>query len=200
MAPIDTVRADNSDDEAWYRDRFGGVNVWVIAPGEGARLWREFQERGIAAIGNSDLGDLREYPSRKDIHSALIKSGAGENPSMKSLARWQFVHEIKIGDVLLAKRGRTAILGWGKVTGDYTYEPERVEYRNLRNVEWHPCPAPISLDGPITTKALTSVVSHKYAYGDARAFWLSARGDDEQWPLPREEEQRSRRPKGPADS
>ena len=40
-----------------------------------------------------------------------------------------------------------------------------------------------------------SVVSHKYGYEDARAFWSSARRDDEQWPLPREEEQRSRRPK-----
>ena len=45
-----------------------------------------------------------------------------------------------------------------------------------------------------------SVVSHKYGYEAARAFWLSARRDDEQWRVPREEEQRSRRPKGPADS
>ena len=45
-----------------------------------------------------------------------------------------------------------------------------------------------------------SVVSHKYGYEDARGFWLSARRDDEQWRAPREEEQRSRRPKGPADS
>ena len=45
-----------------------------------------------------------------------------------------------------------------------------------------------------------SVASHKYGYEDARAFWLSARRDDEQWRAPREEEQRSRRPKGPADS
>ena len=161
VAPIDTGRADKADDEAWYRNRFGGADVWAIAPGEGARLWPEFQERGIAAIGNSDLGDLSEYPSREAIHSALIESGAGENPSMKSLARWQFVHEIKIGDVLLAKRGRTAILGWGKVTGDYRYEPERVEYRNLRNVEWHPCPTPISLEDPITTKTLTRFTPYK---------------------------------------
>ena len=161
VAPIDTGRADKADDETWYRNRFGGADVWAIAPGEGARLWPEFQERGIAAIGNSDLGDLSEYPSREAIHSALIESGAGENPSMKSLARWQFVHEIKIGDVLLAKRGRTAILGWGKVTGDYTYEPERVEYRNLRNVEWHPCHTPVSLEDPITTKALTRFTAYK---------------------------------------
>ena len=61
-----------------------------------------------------------------------------------------------------------------------------------------------------------SVVCHKYGYEDARAFWLSARrpstslreacpepcrrAQDEQWRAPREEEQRSRRPKGPADS
>ena len=45
-----------------------------------------------------------------------------------------------------------------------------------------------------------SVLTSNYAYEDAQEFLLSARRDDEQWRAPREEEQRSRRQKGPADS
>ena len=29
-------------DEAWYRDRFGTADVWVIGAGQGARLWGDF--------------------------------------------------------------------------------------------------------------------------------------------------------------
>ena len=49
-------------------------------------------------------------------------------------------------------------------------------------------------------RAVTSVAFRKYVDEDAPDFLLSARRDDEQWRVPREEEQRSRRQKGQADS
>ena len=101
---------DEPSDETWYRDRFGMADVWVIGAGEGARLWRDFQINGIAAIGWDDLGDLSQYDSRDAIQSALVENGAGQNPRMHSLAAWEFVHEVKIGDVLMVKRGRSVIL------------------------------------------------------------------------------------------
>ena len=74
---------------------------------------------------------------------------------------------MKIGDVLIAKRGRNVILGWGKVVGEYTYESERVEYRNLRKVEWYPCRTPIGLNDPITLKTLTRFTPYKTWLRDA---------------------------------
>ena len=150
-----------ADDEAWCRSRFGTADVWVIGAGRGARFWRDFHEHGIAAIGYDELGDLREYASKEDIRNALIENGRGPNPSNHSLAAWEFVHEMKIGDVLIAKRGRNVILGWGKVVGEYTYESERVEYRNLRKVAWYPCRTPIDLNDPITLKTLTRFTPYK---------------------------------------
>ena len=158
--PPPSTRPDKTDD-AWYRGRFGTADVWVIGAGQGARLWGDFREHGIAAIGYGELGDLGEYDSREAIHNALIESGRGKNPSNHSLAAWEFVHEMKIGDILIVKKGRSVILGWGKVTGDYTYDPERAEYQNLRKVEWHPCHTPISLNDLITTKTLTRFTTYK---------------------------------------
>ena len=159
--PEDNVLADEADDEEWFQGRFGAADVWVIGAGEGARLWGDFHERGFAAIGWDDLGDLSQYDSRGAIHSALIENGAGQNPSNQSLALWEFVHEVKIGDVLIAKKGRSAILGSGKVSGDYTHDSERPEYRNLRKVEWNPCRTPVNLKDPITTKTLTRFTPDK---------------------------------------
>ena len=137
--------------------------MWTIAPGDGARLWPEFQAHGIAAIGWDDLGDFSEYDSRESIHAALIESGAGSNPSNSSLTVWQFVHEMKIGDFLIVKKGRNVILGWGKVKGVCEHKPERAEYRNFRNVEGHLCHTPIILRerDQMATKALTLFSDYK---------------------------------------
>lgn len=159
--PNEADPADDAGDEAWYRDRFGAADVWGIGAGEGARLWGDFLEHGVVAIGWDDLGDLSQYDSRDAIHGALIENGAGQNPRNQSLAVWEFVHEMKIGDVLIAKRGRTSILGWGRVTGDYTYESERAEYQNLRTVDWHACRATVDLKSPVTTKTLTRFTPYK---------------------------------------
>ena len=160
----DGAGTDDEDAESWYRKRFGAADVWVIAPGEGARLWWEFREQRIAAIGYDEgggLGDLGEYDSREAVHRALIENGTGKNPSNHSLAVWEFSHEIKVGDYLIAKRGRSVILGWGEVTGDYRYEPDRPEYRHVRDVDWHACRNPLSLGHLIATKTLTRFTPYR---------------------------------------
>ena len=149
------------DDETWCRERFGMSDIWAIAPGEGARLWNEFLELGIAAIGWDDLGDLSEYGSREAIHQALIENSHGQNPTMASLGTWEFAHVMKKGDVVLAKRGRNVILGWGTVTGDYSHQAERAEFQNVRTVDWHTCVSPITLSDPFTTKTLTRFTPYK---------------------------------------
>ena len=144
--PATSLQDDDNgglDDETWCRERFGNSDIWVVAPGEGARLWSEFLEWGIAAIGWDDLGDLSEYGSREEIHQALIDNGHGENPTMASLGTWEFAHEMDKGDIVLAKRGRSVILGWGTVTGDYSYEAGRAEFQNIRTVDWNPCATPV---------------------------------------------------------
>ena len=135
----------DEDDETWFRNRFGEVGVWLISPGEGAEHWNAFQQQGIVAIGFDDLGDISEYGSKDDVHQALIDRGYGPNPLNTSLALWQFANEINEGDVVISKRGRSAVLGWGRVTGNYVHDPERPKHLNIRSVEWRPCQEPIEL-------------------------------------------------------
>ena len=151
------------DDETWFRKRFGGADVWLISPGEGARRWSAFQGQGIAAIGFDDVGDISEYESKDDVHQALIDGGHGRNPYNNSLALWQFANEIEVGDIVISKKGRGVILGWGTVTGGYAHDPERPEYQNVRSVEWNPCRKPIELPQQrrITSKTLTRFSPYK---------------------------------------
>ena len=141
--------------EKWYSDRFGTADVWAIGVGEGGRLWEEFAEKKIVAVDFALEGDLSKYRDRQAIHEAIIRNGRGTNPVMKSLCGWQFVNDIKVGDFLIAKKGRNTILGWGKVTGEFRYDSERSEYRNVRDVKWNVCASPIRHPDAITIKTLT---------------------------------------------
>ena len=122
---------------------------------------KNFKRMGIIAIGWDYLGDLRSHQSREEIHNELIRYGAAQNPVLQSLANWQFVHDMKVGDYVLAKRGTRTILGWGIVKSDYSYDKERAENRSVREVEWHLCQPLITLEQPITPKRLTRFTPYK---------------------------------------
>jgi 5-methylcytosine-specific restriction enzyme B len=140
----------------WYRATFGSASVWAMAAGPGARAWGEFQREGIVAIGWDFLGDLTEYDSREQIHDALVEERGGGNPLMSALACWQFVHDVKVGDYVVIKRGRTEILGWGRITSDYRHEPDRPEFDHVRDVRWEQTGSwEIAKERAITLKTLT---------------------------------------------
>ena len=140
--------SNGHDDEAWFRKRFGEADVWAIAPGAGARRWTDFQQRGIAAIDYDGVGDLSEYESLDDIRQAANREWGWEtNPINHSLAMWDVAHEMRVGDILIAKRGVRAILGWGTVRGSYVYYPDRTDFQHVREVEWHPITKPVELPG-----------------------------------------------------
>lgn len=122
---------------AWARDIYGDARVWVMAAGEGGRLWPEFNRDGIIALGLDEIGELSEYTSKEQLNRDIGEARGVENPFNDALAGWQFAHEIQPGDHIIAKEGRSKLLGWGVVTGGYRYDATRSEYRNLRDVEWN---------------------------------------------------------------
>ncbi len=99
------------------------VHYWLYVPGEGAGMWDEFFERGIMGLGWYELGDLTAYAAKEKMRPKL-QEVRGDETSQKNSAHvvWQFVHDIKPGDVIFVKRGRTEILGCGVVTGNYEYD------------------------------------------------------------------------------
>ena len=111
--------------------------LWLFSPGEGAYLWEEQYENGEAAIGWDALGDLTQYQTRKEITDKLkALENLERNPWNNSLACWQFPNEIKVGDWILVKRGKSHLLGYGVVTSDYIYDSEREQYHHIRQVDW----------------------------------------------------------------
>ena len=188
--PDDLSSSNSEDDEAWFRERFGQADVWVIAPGKGARRWADFQQHGIAAVDYDDVGDLSEYASLEAIRQAAVESGLGPKPINHSLAMWEFAHDMRIDDVLIAKQGVNILLGWGTVRGNYVYDPNRADFQHVRRVEWHTGRKPVELarnEGRVAVKTLTRVT--RYTGWVRRAFGLMESNTLE--PSPRERDGRS---------
>lgn len=112
------------------------VRYWLYAPGRNAVMWEEFYEQGIMGIGWNELGDLNVYTSKNEIRDKLCEINNDDTTHMNSVcAVWQFAHEMKKGDVIFIKRGKSEILGRGIVESDYEYDNEK-DYPNIRRVKW----------------------------------------------------------------
>ena len=112
---------------------------WIYAPGEGASMWQLCQDEGIMVLGWGDMGDFRQYPSRERLIPEMQETYNLHNKSFlhSSLAVWQFLHDMKVGDVIFVKQGLSKIIGRGVVQGEYEYDESLDdEFRNKRRVHW----------------------------------------------------------------
>lgn len=110
---------------------------WLLSPGTGAKLWEEFYNNEIIAIGWDGTDDLTNYKSKEDIILILQEF---YNDDLKHFndahALWQFTNEIQIGDIIIAKKGMSEIIGRGIVESDYIFDENRDTYKHVRKVRW----------------------------------------------------------------
>lgn len=110
--------------------------------GEGGRLYEDFRERGVAAIGWHQLAPVaKPGMTRKELTNIyraaepLAKTGTIISGASQV---WRFINEIAAGDyvVTYSPSNRTYLLG--KVVGDAKYRPEWVDDSMglARAVEW----------------------------------------------------------------
>jgi Uncharacterized conserved protein len=151
---------------------------WLYSPGNGASIWDECCQKGIMAIGWDYIGDLAAYNSKDEMKQAMKEeSDPSLQYTMAAHATWQFVHDMKPGDVVFAKKGMYHIIGRGVVESGYEYDPSRIEYKNIRRVNWthkgewpHP--------GQAAMKTLTDITPYTDYVAQLNALFESDTIDD----------------------
>ncbi|WP_418639461.1 AAA family ATPase [Winogradskyella sp.] len=110
---------------------------WLYASGRNAEHWDGFYDEGIMAIGWDKLGDLSQYDSKEDVFDALKENYGGEGDKKNNVAaNYDFLYNMAIGDVVIVKRGRGELLGYGVITSEYFFDTSRVGYKSCRKVDW----------------------------------------------------------------
>ena len=154
------------------------THYWIYSPGEGAGIWDECCESGIMAIGWDEIGDLLQYSTKTEMKQAMKEHIDPERPyTMAAHATWQFAHEMKPGDVVFAKKGRSTVIGRGIIMSDYEYDDSRDDNKNVRKVNWthkgewpHP--------GQAAMKTLTDITSYTDYVEKLNALFESDEVDD----------------------
>ena len=143
------------------KDDSNAVAYWLYAPGEQAVYWDEYYQDGLMGLGWNKIGDLREYKKQQDL-VAPLKQHYGADTSQKNSADmlYSFANEMKPGDIVFAKKGRSMIVGRGVVTSDYYYDGNHEKHPHLRKVNWtHK--GEWKSDSMLAMKTLTNITSYK---------------------------------------
>lgn len=127
------------------------TRYWLIAPVEANppelfdKVWQFDLANNLISIGWSDLGDVSQL-SREQL-SELVASTYDDKPAgTKGLYTnmvWAFYHEVRPGDVIVARRGRKALAAIGKVNGTAFFAPGKnpnVDHPNFLEVSWQEQP------------------------------------------------------------
>lgn len=111
--------------------------LWLYAPGDGAEYWEHDLRDGIAAIGWDELGDLSQYETKAALEAAIVEQYSRKSrPINDTSCCWAFAHQMKAGDTIIARRGRTVIIGVGRITSDYRFDDSRGSFMHVRTVSW----------------------------------------------------------------
>lgn len=119
--------------------------IGTVSYSEQQSYWEVMRQGNYVAIGWSQVGDLSGIANNKagkdQIRKTLLDHDPHMNPATAGRAAQQLFHfrwSIAISDLVLASNGAT-IVGIGRVTGGYHYDPSS-PFPHQRRVEW------ISLD------------------------------------------------------
>ena len=117
------------------------TTIWGIHAGRTGDAHNLFLENNLIAIGWSKAGDLTELkPNREAFKERLAETHPHLKPGAIPVSGGQlfrFVHEMKIGDVVVYPSKIDKQIYIGKVIGDYFFDEEKnVIYPNQRTVEW----------------------------------------------------------------
>lgn len=160
---------ENKTEQEWklIEKNLQGRRVWLYKPGEQGSKWGLMCELGLMGIGWSKLGDLSSYANRDEIRDKLNEmypTNKNGNRKNDSLTLYNFANEIKIGDMVLAMKGATKILGYGEVAGDYFYDtskdPDTIDkFCSFREIKW--VKQELELEGQWARKTLTDITKYK---------------------------------------
>lgn len=112
---------------------------WKVAPGRNGVAWPDWRDRGIAAIGWSDLGDVSAM-SEAEFQARSKEKYGSDKRSGGPYQVWAF-RGIRPGDRIVANNGTRSVLGIGTVIEGYRFRPgehlvDGDDYPHQLRVRW----------------------------------------------------------------
>jgi 5-methylcytosine-specific restriction protein B len=118
------------------------ARIVKIAPGPDGSLWDDCLANGYIRVGWHEAGDLRDFATKEEFRArfsevfADLYSGNQAKLNEKANEVWALI-ELEPGDLVVANRGTSRILGVGTVVDPgYATRPDLGTYANTVSVSW----------------------------------------------------------------
>ncbi len=150
------------------------VRYWVYSPGAKAANWANDKKNGEISIGYSKIVDWSTLKNKEEYRIALQKFHKDSTSHKNDVhAFWQFVNDMKIGDIVYAKDGMSKVIGRGIIQGDYFYDKNKDSFCSSRKVQWThvDCNYELKEDGAFSMKMLTDITKYSGIIKELEAFF-----------------------------
>jgi restriction system protein len=115
--------------------------IWGIHAGKAGDAASLFLSKSCVALGWHSMGDLSKLAPTRDSYKAAVaqaypnkKTGAIPNNAGQL---FRFVHEMKVGDLVVFPNKTDRKIYLGEVVGNYEHNPKQeFGYSNVRKVKW----------------------------------------------------------------
>jgi len=133
----------------YFLNMVGWINMWQIAPGEGAKFWVVdpiWKDKKIAAIAFHEVVDrigekitcLHDYQEILDEMRNTYPDWSSQKLKINARMAHNFINDINYGDIIFANKGKEKILSIGRVISEAKVDPS-LEYPIYRDIDWfHP--------------------------------------------------------------
>lgn len=138
--------------------------MWMVR-GEGGSLYEAFRERGVAAVGWSQLAaHAKPGVERKqliELYQAVEPQAKRGTVVSGASQVWRFVNEISEGDWIITYSPANRVYSIGKVTGAAEHHPQWADHGLplARKVQWRPQELPRDKLGTSTKNSLGSTLT-----------------------------------------
>lgn len=116
------------------------MTMWMVRAKSDGSLFQPFVDKGLVAIGWSELGDLGQFETRETLVEELRERYPGRRTGWYANAGgmlWRFSNELQADDGVVSYERTRRVYAVGKLQGDYTFDPDfDPAYPNVRRVKW----------------------------------------------------------------
>jgi len=117
------------------------VTVWGVHAGQTGQADVLFRKKNVIALGWDEMGDLSKLAADREAFKAAVAAAyPGAKPGAIPVyagVLYRFVHEMRIGDVVVYPSKSDRQVNLGHIEGNYVYDPSgNAEYPQRRAVRW----------------------------------------------------------------
>ncbi len=116
------------------------MTFWCVRAGRYGEFEQEIHEKGIITIGWNDLPDLSSIHQKEqlsDLYARTYTDQQKRSVAIRVGQIWNFLHNIKEGDLVATPLKLQPSVAVGEVTGDYRYNQSSPNTPHQRPVIWN---------------------------------------------------------------